>query len=277
MAEGRLSRWSRLKSKGGADAREEAQVAEDNVRTEAARATPPNEFATLPGGMRVRNFVPAMAPLAPDAEDNDDRFTRGIGHAEPDDTVDGESDAAAAQAALEAEFAALPPDEEDLFAGIDEEELTDEQREVVEGLPPLDTLDKDSDFTPFMRDGVPEFLKRRALRVLWRVNPFFNFRDGLNDYDQDFNIIHKVIDELTGNYQVGRGFLSDKELRDMTPESTRRAFGDPETEEDEETQDAAPDEQTEAADIEEKTAKNEQPEPVADGDETGGGEDDPDL
>ncbi len=277
MAEGRLSRWSRLKSKGGADAREEALVAEDKVRTEATRATPPNEFATLPGGMRVRNFVPAMAPLAPDAEDDDDWLTRGIGHTEPDETAEPENDAATVEEALEAQFASLPPDEEDLFAGIDEEELTEEQREIVEGLPPLDSLDKDSDFTPFMRDGVPEFLKRRALRVLWRVNPFFNFRDGLNDYDQDFNVIHKVIDELTGNYQVGRGFLSDKELRDMTPESTRRAFGELEDEDVAEAADASPEETPEAAENEEKPADAVADHDIADSDDTGDGEDDPNL
>ena len=244
MAESRLSRWSRLKSKGGADDREERFVVEEKARTQTAAAEPADEFAALPGGRQVRNFVPAMAPLAPEAEDDDDYFTRGVGHAEPD-SEDGDVEATEAEptetevreAALQAEFAKLPEDDEDLFAGIDEEELTDEQREIVAELPPLDSLDEKSDFTPFMRDGVPEFLKRRALRVLWRVNPFFNFRDGLNDYDEDFSIVHKVIDELVGNYKVGRGHLSDQELRDMMPEEARRAFGEDEPADEDDTDD----------------------------------------
>ncbi|MBO6947099.1 MAG: DUF3306 domain-containing protein [Rhodospirillales bacterium] len=223
MAEGRLSRWSRLKSKGGADAREEAQVETDKLREDSARAEPPDEFAGLPGGRRVRSFVPAMAPLAPAPEDDDDRFTRGVGYVDTDDdgdVVGGDGEAVS--------DAATVLENEDLFAGIEEEELSEEEREVVAELPPLETLDKDSDFSPFLRDGVPEFMKRRALRLLWRLNPFFNFRDGLNDYDQDFNVVHKIIDEMTGAYKVGRGHLTDQELRDMTPERARRAFGDEE-------------------------------------------------
>jgi len=227
MAEGRLSRWSRLKSKGGADAREEAQVEADKARTETARAEPPDEFAALPGGTRVRNFVPAMAPLAPDPEDEDDRFTRGVGHGGPVDDGDAAGDGESQP------DAATVLENEDLFADIEEEEMSDDEREAVAGLPPLESLDKDSDFSPFLRDGVPEFMKRRALRLLWRLNPFFNVRDGLNDYDEDFNLVHKIIDEMTGAYKVGRGHLSDQELRAMTPEEARRAFGDEDPDDDE--------------------------------------------
>ena len=117
-------------------------------------------------------------------------------------------------------------------------ELNEEEREVVAGLPPLDSLGKDSDFTPFLRDGVPEFLQKRALRVLWRVNPFFNFRDGLNEYDDDYNVIHKIIDSTFGSYKVGRGHLSEKELQDMMPEEARRAFDDDAAEDAEVTDDA---------------------------------------
>ena len=73
-------------------------------------------------------------------------------------------------------------------------------------------------------------MKRKALRMLWRASPFFNLRDGLNDYDEDFNIIDKVIDEMVGNYKVGRGHLSEEELRDMMPEEARRAFDEDEEE-----------------------------------------------
>ena len=66
-SESRLSRWSRLKSKGGADAREEAAALEDKARIETATLETPDEFLKLPGGARVRHFVPAITPLAPEA------------------------------------------------------------------------------------------------------------------------------------------------------------------------------------------------------------------
>ena len=40
-----------------------------------------------------------------------------------------------------------------------------------EPLPDIDSLDKDSDYTVFMGEGVPEHLKRLALRKLWLSDP----------------------------------------------------------------------------------------------------------
>lgn len=56
-------------------------------------------------------------------------------------------------------------------------------------LPDVDSLDKDSDFTAFMQDGVPEALRNRALRKLWTTDPVLANLDGLNDYDEDFGAI----------------------------------------------------------------------------------------
>ncbi|WNJ99162.1 DUF3306 domain-containing protein [Thalassospiraceae bacterium LMO-JJ14] len=259
MAEGRLSRWSRLKAKGGADAIEETQVQSEKARSKTAAAEPADPFATLPGGARSRHFVPAMVPLAPDPEDGDDRLTRGVGYLPADEDTDGEADQDAVAAAME---------DDTLFAGIDEEDMSDEERETVAALAPLDSLDKDSDFTPFLRKGVPEFMKRRALRVMWRINPFFNVRDGLNDYDEDFNIIDRIIDGLTGNYQVGRGHLSEKELRDMMPEQARKAFDDDDAEED-----AAEGAENDGV-LNQKTPQNDETPVEIEDDEIGGSEDD---
>ena len=38
-------------------------------------------------------------------------------------------------------------------------------------LPDIDSLSKESDFSPFMKKGVPKELRNRAMRKLWRVNP----------------------------------------------------------------------------------------------------------
>jgi len=61
-------------------------------------------------------------------------------------------------------------------------------------LPAVDTLTAESDFTRFMADGVPELLRKAALRKLWRSSPVFAVLDGLNDYDEDFNKINKLLD-----------------------------------------------------------------------------------
>ncbi len=64
-------------------------------------------------------------------------------------------------------------------------------------LPPVDGLDKDSDYTPFLGDGVPEKLARAAMRKLWRSDPIFAFRDGLDDYDEDYTIVETIAKALT--------------------------------------------------------------------------------
>lgn len=234
MGEGRLSRWSRLKQKGGADEREQTEVEKTReIEKQAVEEAEPETF-NLPGGVRVRNFVPAMAPLAPAPEDDDDRLTRGIGHADNQDDG-GEPDTQALQDGPDEEeeieigaFDAQDDLNRDIYVGIDEQELTDEQKEVVSTLPPLESLNGDSDFTPFMREGVPEFIKRKAMRILWRANPLFSFRDEMNDYDEDYNVVHQIIDSSFGSYQVGRGHLSEEELQNMMPEEAKRAFDEDE-------------------------------------------------
>src|SRR5690606_18899013 len=52
-------------------------------------------------------------------------------------------------------------------------------------LPPIESLDADSDYRAFMTDRVSDELRVAALRKLFRL-PQFNVTDGLNDYDEDF-------------------------------------------------------------------------------------------
>src|SRR3989304_5459804 len=64
--------------------------------------------------------------------------------------------------------------------------------EVMALLPDIDGMDDSSDFTVFLQAGVPEVLRRRALRKLWRVNPVLANLDGLNDYDKDYTQLHSL-------------------------------------------------------------------------------------
>jgi hypothetical protein len=72
--------------------------------------------------------------------------------------------------------------EQEAVPAVDEaprQELTDAD------MPPVDTLDSDSDFSVFMSPGVSEQLRTQALRKLFHL-PAFNVTDGLNDYDEDY-------------------------------------------------------------------------------------------
>ena len=69
-----------------------------------------------------------------------------------------------------------------------------EERTPIDDLPDIDTLNKDSDYTPFLKDGVPKKLKRLALRKLWMSDPAFGVVDGLDDYAEDFSAIGIVED-----------------------------------------------------------------------------------
>jgi hypothetical protein len=83
--------------------------------------------------------------------------------------------------------------------------------EVVAHLPDIDTLDDSSDFTVFLQSGVPDALRRRALRKLWRVNPVLANLDGLNNYDEDYSKLGMVdMPGLKSLFQVGRGMVSEE-------------------------------------------------------------------
>ena len=60
-----------------------------------------------------------------------------------------------------------------------ERELTDAD------MPPIETLDADSDYAAFLSPGVSDDLRQQALRKLFS-QPDFNITDGLNDYDEDY-------------------------------------------------------------------------------------------
>jgi hypothetical protein len=54
-------------------------------------------------------------------------------------------------------------------------------------LPPLETLGPDSDFTAFLRKGVPGSLKAAALRKAWSLDPKIRDYVGPAEYAWDFN------------------------------------------------------------------------------------------
>ena len=65
-------------------------------------------------------------------------------------------------------------------------------------MPPLESLDNDSDFSEFMSPKVSDELRNMALRKLF-LGGMFNTRDGLDDYDDDFTSFEKLGDIVTAD------------------------------------------------------------------------------
>ncbi len=57
------------------------------------------------------------------------------------------------------------------------------------GLPAVETLGADSDYTGFMRAGVPETVRVQAVRQLWRSYPVIGAVDELGDYGLDLEVV----------------------------------------------------------------------------------------
>lgn len=97
-------------------------------------------------------------------------------------------------------------------------------------LPDIADLNADSDFTAFLREGVSEEIRRKALRVLWRSDPVLANIDGLNDYDEDFRSGGVLAKAVKTAYEAGQGYLDKEENRsgpddDPTPDRDVPADG----------------------------------------------------
>jgi len=237
LKEGRFRRWSRLKQQGDTDAVAPTSPAAETAVETAYAAPDPH---ALPGGAAIRrgSLVPSMPALAGEDEDE-------IGAAAVDEPG---------------------PDDDDI------RELTEEAAAVVAELPPIESLTKDSDFTPFLADKVPEFIRRRALSVLWRSDPVLANLDGLNDYDENFRIIDTLIDAAKDTiYRVGKGHNKDDEpdedeaVAAGESEAETAAAGDAGGAEPAAPGDAAPDDQRDVADAapEPETEPELEPEPLS--------------
>lgn len=124
-----------------------------------------------------------------------------------------------------------------------EAEKTDEELLAELGLPDPDTLVQGDDFSAFMKNAVPERLRRRALRTLWRSNPVLANLDGLVDHGEDYTNAATVPNVLNTTYQVGKGLLAHVEALAKAAET--RDFAEVSTD------DAAPETLTDETPLEE--------------------------
>lgn len=87
----------------------------------------------------------------------------------------------------------------------------------AQALPSIETLGKDSDYTPFMRPDVPDGLRNAALRKLWQSDPVFANLDGLVDYGEDFGAGFALGGAVASVYRVLDGMPDPLEEKPLEP------------------------------------------------------------
>ncbi|MDQ7731947.1 DUF3306 domain-containing protein [Halomonas sp. SpR1] len=101
-------------------------------------------------------------------------------------------------------------------------------------LPDPNTLAAGSDFSAFMAPGVSGPLRRQALKRLWATGNY-NVRDGLDDYDADYNKLLKPMgSELASQLRRWTHKVEevvDKSLEDAEPEPHKELTADEQTNE----------------------------------------------
>jgi hypothetical protein len=92
---------------------------------------------------------------------------------------------------------------------------------LEESEPDLSTLDAQSDYTPFLRQGVRTEVRSSALRKLWNSDPIFSQTDGLQDYAGDFTDSATVPSEpIATAYKIGWGVAGHAAGEEDAPHST---------------------------------------------------------
>jgi hypothetical protein len=97
----------------------------------------------------------------------------------------------------------------------------------IADLPDVETLTYDSDFTIFLREGVPDLVKQAALRKLWTSDPVLANLDGLNDYDpKTMTFLQQLEGAAEPVAEVGRSLrdkiMEAKRAREERPRGPRR-------------------------------------------------------
>lgn len=97
------------------------------------------------------------------------------------------------------------------------------------GLPDPDTLETGAEIRAFLAKAVPERIRRRALRRLWRTNPVLANLDSLVEYGEDYTDSATVPDLVVTAWKVGRGFaekLAEDAERGREPEAAAASADD---------------------------------------------------
>ena len=97
-------------------------------------------------------------------------------------------------------------------------ERPDEELLAEAGMPEPESLTTAEEVQAFLKTALPQRLKTRALRRLWRLNPVLANLDGLVDYGEDYTDATRVIENMQTVYQVGKGMFDKFADPDPEPE-----------------------------------------------------------
>jgi Protein of unknown function (DUF3306) len=86
-------------------------------------------------------------------------------------------------------------------------------------LPPLDSIDFESDFKAFMHAKVDEGVKRAALKKLFS-DPRFNVMDGLDVYIEDFSKGETLTPEMVATLEHAKSTLLGRREEEKKEEKT---------------------------------------------------------
>ena len=190
-------------------------------------------------------------------------------------TPEGQADAPeielVQEAALQPDQVPVPADASTTDTGPESDEAVDpKQYDDFD----FDSLNYASDYTQFLKKGVPEAVRRRALRMLWGSNPILANIDGLNDYDEDFTDAALAVKVLSTSYKPGTGYLTEEERIASYSEEARKAGPQPGDEDE-----VSDDPDAELSETEDMDDEDESPGDIRSTDATiseGGDEDTPD-
>lgn len=93
-----------------------------------------------------------------------------------------------------------------------------------EDMPPVDTIDEDTDMSGFFSPEVSQAVKKAALKKFFH-SPLFNIVDGLDDYDDDFRNFEALGDIITSDMrtQMDREAARVREAAEKDAESSESA------------------------------------------------------
>ena len=114
------------------------------------------------------------------------------------------------RAAVQAEHRAEEAEQEAAVQARTEQALaerSDQDLLAEAGLPLPEDIVSGEQVQAFLKAALPQRLKTRALRALWKSNPVLACVDGLNDYDGDFTAAAYEGQEVKTLYKVGRGLV----------------------------------------------------------------------
>jgi hypothetical protein len=97
-------------------------------------------------------------------------------------------------------------------AGVQDEAISEEE---LARLPPIEEATRSADLRPYLRRGVPEALRRQALRRMWMLNPAIrDYVDPALDYAWDFNAPQKGPTAAKGVASLVGSILGSGRARD---------------------------------------------------------------